>query len=294
MLEMMFAFGLLPLFLMDGAFVGLPLVLAHCLLLGMVSNVDRRLQIGYDFNIVAAFFVGLFICYWRERFIRSEFEQGVTLSGEKEELKTRLTSYVSLEALRRSHGEIVADAFGEVTILFSDIAGFTALSEKLAPRHLLELLARMFSEFDAIIEEAQVEKVKTIGDAYMVIAGTDKAQLDGARKIAEVALRMHDVVHALAHELGHALQLRSGIHIGSVIGGVIDQKKPIYDYWGRTVNTASRLEHGSEAGKIQISEAAYWRLRDEFACEWRGEMDFKGVGKVNCYYLLGRKHTSKE
>lgn len=292
-LVVFFACGLLPLLFRDGAIVAALVLLSHCLLLSLFSRLSFFIQSNYDFNVSVGCVVGVFVCYWRERYIRAQFSQLSALSAEKEGLASRLIGYVSLDALQRKHGEIIADAFGEVTILFTDIAGFTALSERLAPKHLLEVLSEIFLAFDEIIDRNQVEKVKTIGDSYMVIAGTKGTHPDHANKIAMCAIEMNDALSRISSKMGYPLQLRSGIHSGSIIGGVIGEKNPIYDYWGKTVNTASRLEHASLPGEIQISEATFWRVRQRFNCEARGEIELRDIGRTNCYFLKGAIHSSE-
>jgi class 3 adenylate cyclase len=178
-----------------------------------------------------------------------------------------------------------AESFGEVTLLFSDLVGFTTLTEHLAPRHMLEVLDMIFTAFDESAERHGVEKVKTIGDAYMAIAGRSTSSGNHARAMVDFAFDMLAIVGAVAEKTGHPLRVRVGIHTGSTIGGVIGRHKMIYDYWGRTVNIASRLESTSEPDRVHISEATYWRVRDFYVFEERQGIELRGIGAVKSFFV---------
>jgi class 3 adenylate cyclase len=191
------------------------------------------------------------------------------------------------EKLKKQTG-IIAERYDDVSILFADLVGFTPLSAKLSPTELLELLNRIFSAFDELAEEHRLEKIKTIGDAYMVAGELPDPHSDHLGAMARMALAMHERIQQIQVPSG-PLNLRVGLHVGSVIAGVIGIRKFIYDVWGDTVNTASRLESHGELDRIQVSEAVYERLKDRFVFEPRGKIDLKGRGPMFTYYLKAAK-----
>lgn len=183
----------------------------------------------------------------------------------------------------------IADSFAEVTVLFADIVGFTQLSADTSPTELVELLNKIFSAFDRLSELHGLEKIKTIGDAYMVVGGLPMPRSDHAQAIAEMALDMQDAIALFNLKNAKSFQIRVGISTGPVVAGVIGIKKFIYDLWGDTVNTASRMESHGLAGRIQITATTYERLRDQYIFEERGIIHVKGKGEMTTYLLTGRK-----
>jgi adenylate cyclase len=191
------------------------------------------------------------------------------------------------ERLKREPG-VIAEAHEEVTVLFADVVDFTPLTERMEPARVVELLDEVFSAFDALAARHGLEKIKTIGDAYMVVAGLPEPRPDHAEAMAEMALDMVDVIRQLREPLGFDLAIRVGIDSGAVIAGVIGRHKFIYDLWGDTVNTASRMESHGLPGQVQVSEATYRRLSGRYEFEDRGEIDVKGKGRRRAYLLVGR------
>ncbi|MBI2567802.1 MAG: adenylate/guanylate cyclase domain-containing protein [Candidatus Schekmanbacteria bacterium] len=189
--------------------------------------------------------------------------------------------------LKQDHSAI-ADGIAEVTVLFADIAGFTPMSARLSAAEVVELLNRVFTEFDALAEKHGLEKIKTIGDAYMAAAGLPEARDDHAFCVANMALDMMAIAPMLASAGERPLELRIGISTGPVVAGVIGRKRFIYDLWGDTVNMASRMESHGKPGTIQVTEATYDRLVGKFQLEERGEIDVKGVGPRRTWYLVSR------
>ncbi|NJL46637.1 MAG: HAMP domain-containing protein [Leptolyngbyaceae cyanobacterium SM2_5_2] len=179
--------------------------------------------------------------------------------------------------------------FDEVTILFADIVGFTHLANRLSPINLVALLNQIFSAFDSLAEQLGLEKIKTIGDAYMVAAGLPTPRDDHAEAIAEMALAMQQVTASLQAESGEPLNIRIGINTGVVVAGVIGTKKFIYDLWGDAVNVASRMEASSEPGLIQVTTATYERLKATYQLDKRGYISVKGRGEMETYWLRGRR-----
>ena len=164
-------------------------------------------------------------------------------------------------------------------------------SAEMEPDQLVAMLNDVFSQFDDLAVEIGLEKIKTIGDAYMVAAGLPEFRDDHAVAIAEMAVRMVDVINAYSEKSGLDLNIRIGINTGQVVAGVIGKKKFIYDLWGDTVNIASRMESSGEAGMIQVSRASHALLKHAFAFQSRGEIDIKGRGKMETFELLHRLET---
>ena len=182
----------------------------------------------------------------------------------------------------------IAENFEEVTVLFADIAGFTQLSTQISPTELVNLLNEIFSAFDQITTQKNLEKIKTIGDAYLVVGGLPTPRKDHAIAIAELALEMQTALAEFNQKYYQNLQIRIGINTGPVVAGVIGAKKFIYDLWGDTVNTASRMESHGIIGEIQVTEATYQQLKHDFNCEERGSITVKGKGKMNTYLVKSR------
>ncbi|MBW4492472.1 MAG: response regulator [Oscillatoria princeps RMCB-10] len=196
------------------------------------------------------------------------------------------------ELLKQGHNTI-ADSFGEVTVLFADIVDFTKLSAHISATELVNLLNEIFSAFDRLTLKHGLEKIKTIGDAYMVVGGVPVPRPDHAAAIAEMALDMQLAMAQFNAGRSEPFRIRIGINTGPVVAGVIGTHKFTYDLWGDTVNIASRMESQGIAGSIQVAPATYQLLRDMYQFEERGEIDVKGKGAMNTYLLTGRKTPSQ-
>ena len=187
---------------------------------------------------------------------------------------------------------IIADDFPAVTVLFADLVGFTPLADRLSANEVVALLDRVFASWDELAVRHGTEKIKTIGDAYMVAAGIPVPFDDHAAAIADMALEMGPALARCSNEIGCPLEVRIGIDTGPVVAGVIGQAKFIYDLWGDTVNTASRMESHAQAGTIQVTERMHRALGDGFELRRRGAVEVKGKGEMDCYLLLGRRAGS--
>lgn len=189
-------------------------------------------------------------------------------------------------AARMIKGETnIADRHPEVTVLVADLVGFTTLSAHIDPEQLVQLLNEIFSAFDLLVEKHGLEKIKTIGDAYMVAGGISFPRPDHAEASAELALAMQAGIEHFNREYNTSIRIRIGISTGPIIAGVIGRKRFAYDLWGETVNFACRLESTGEPGRIQIAEATYERLKDKFQFEKKHRIDVKGQGVLPAYWL---------
>ncbi|MEG5082698.1 adenylate/guanylate cyclase domain-containing protein [Microcoleus sp. AT8-B4] len=183
----------------------------------------------------------------------------------------------------------IADSFAQVSVLFADIVGFTELSARMSPTELVKRLNVIFSHFDQLAEKYGVEKIKTIGDAYMVVGGLPTPTQDHAEAIAQMALGMQEKIAKLCAETGEKLAIRVGINSGPVVAGVIGVSKFTYDLWGDTVNVAARMEATGFSGSIQVTDVTYELLKDKYMFERRGVIPVKGKGDMMTYWLLGKK-----
>lgn len=183
----------------------------------------------------------------------------------------------------------IAESFPEATVLFADIVGFTHLSAQKSPIEIVTLLNKIFSAFDQLADRHGLEKIKTIGDAYMVVGGLPMPNPNHAEAIAAMALDMQAAIDTFNQETGEAFIMRIGISTGPVVAGVIGTHKFTYDLWGDTVNMASRMESHGIAGRIQVTGSTYDRLHDKYVFEERGTIDVKGKGEMLTYWLKGKK-----
>jgi class 3 adenylate cyclase len=193
-------------------------------------------------------------------------------------------------AERLKSGErIIADKFDSVTVAFADIVGFTKMSAQISPEHLVENLSMIFTNFDQLAAQYNLEKIKTIGDAYMVVGGLPKPSTDHAERMADMALALQRTITELMGTGDDSISVRVGLHTGPVVAGVIGVQKFSYDIWGDTVNTASRMESSGEPRMIHCTEDVYVLLKDKFIFQERGELAIKGKGMMRTYFLIGRK-----
>ena len=195
---------------------------------------------------------------------------------------------VEVAAILKNEERVIADRFDSASILFADAVNFTPMSARMKPEELVGLLNEVFCYFDTLTEKYGLEKIKTIGDCYMVAAGVPRPRSDHAHVLANMALEMRDYIKNTLFG-GKQLIFRTGINSGPVVAGVIGRKKFAYDLWGDTVNTASRMESHGAGGIIQITEGTYQLIKDDFICEPRGSINVKGKGDMNVWYVMDKK-----
>ena len=222
----------------------------------------------------------------------AELERQITDAALKEsqERSERLLLNIlpaSIAQRLKQNTSAIAESYNDVTILFADLVGFTELASQIKPIELVDLLNELFSTFDTLTEKHGLEKIKTIGDAYMVVGGLPNPRVDHAEAVAQMALDMQSAIAQIGLT-EESRQIRIGINTGSVVAGVIGVKKFIYDLWGDAVNIASRMESSGEAGKIQVTEMTYQRLKHQYRFEPRGMISVKGRGEMMTYWLLGK------
>jgi class 3 adenylate cyclase len=262
------------------------------------GRADLTLKISFSATLLTMGVIGALIARQHAQQSRQSFLQRRTIQAQitaldeekrrSEELLLNVLPPAIAERLKSSNAAI-ADGFAEVSVLFADIVGFTGMSERIAPAELVERLNEMFSSFDDLADKLRLEKIKTIGDAYMVAGGLNLERHDHAEALAEMALAMQRRMEGFSDSFHERLSLRIGIHTGPAVAGVIGKKKFIYDVWGDTVNTASRMESHGEPGKIHVTEAVHARLEPKYDFLSRGEIDVKGKGRMRTWYLTGRR-----
>ncbi|MBR0830356.1 adenylate/guanylate cyclase domain-containing protein [Bradyrhizobium manausense] len=193
------------------------------------------------------------------------------------------------DRLKERPSTIIADSYREASILFADMASFTFRAADTTPEDLVSFLNRVFSQLDGLVEHHGLEKIKTSGDAYMVVSGVPSGRPDHLRALAGLALDMREALAGLVDGKGRAVSVRIGIATGPVVAGVVGTRKFFYDVWGDAVNVASRMESTGLPGQIQVTDEVYEGLKDDFSFERRGLIDIKGKGEMQTWLLVGRK-----
>ena len=255
------------------------------------TNADDFQIVNTNFFLISASLIGLAYTGLLESMERVTFKLEEGLRQDKIASDKMLRNFLPDRIMMRlRNGETtIAEGVGEATVLFADICGFTSLTHRLAPGHVVELLGDLFTKFDEISDSTGVEKVKTIGDSYMVVAGIQNALPKNADAVAEFAIEVLAFVHAYAKEKNIPLQVRIGIATGSVVSGVIGTRVPIFDLWGAPVNHAARLQEEAPPDTILVSESTYWRLHNNYEFEDKAVLTLKHGEKINAYRLTSRK-----
>jgi class 3 adenylate cyclase len=285
-LQLRFGWATLVNWLITAGYIGVAIFYQHLL----ASPMGMTLFFSNLFFLFITHVVGMFASYSLEFYLRRDFVQRQIIELEQAKAERLLLNVLPREIATalKDNPRTIAEHYDNVSILFADVVNFTPLSARLEPKALVELLNEMFSHFDTLVDKYGLEKIKTIGDCYMVAAGVPVPRPDHAQALAGLALEMQEYVNSRTF-LGAQLALRIGLNSGPVVAGIIGHKKFSYDLWGDTVNTASRMESHGSKGKIQLTTATYELLKDEFECEPGGMISVKGKGTVEIWYLSGKK-----
>ena len=232
--------------------------------------------------------IAFFLLYY---FVSEKDRAYRMLNLERERADQLLLNVLPKEVAPRlkQSGQTIAEHFDSASVLFADIVGSTTLFADMEPREIVDWLNEVFSAFDVLLDKYGLEKIRTIGDSYMVAAGVPSPRPDHARALALMALEMCEQLQQMPARNGRRIAFRMGMNSGPMVGGVIGKTKFHYDLWGDTVNTASRMESHGEAGKIQVTQQTYDLLRGEFDFEPRGLIPIKGKGELQTWFLLGRR-----
>ncbi|HEX2212288.1 MAG TPA: adenylate/guanylate cyclase domain-containing protein, partial [Mycobacterium sp.] len=214
--------------------------------------------------------------------MESEYERS-------ERLLANILPATIAERLKDPSRTVIADKYDDASILFADIAGYTERAAETPPAELVRFLDRLYTDLDALVDRHGLEKIKTSGDAYMVVSGVPLPREDHLEALAALALDITDAVADLKDAQGRAVPLRIGMAAGPVVAGVVGAKKFFYDVWGDAVNVASRMESTDIEGRIQVPEDVYLRLRHAFVLEERGFVEVKGKGPMHTWYLVGHR-----
>jgi class 3 adenylate cyclase len=276
--------------------VSLLLILAFNAVVIPTGMLPLGIVIADDFFLVAGAIVGSLATYSRERSSRERFLTTLHLEEERRRSETLLLNILPEPIARRlmAGEEPIADHHAEVTVLFADIVGFTAMTAGMNPDDLVRLLDRVFHEFDRIAQDHDIQKVKTVGDACMMVAGLSGMHGDHAVRIAEAALNMRERIAQYRTPEGEPVGLHIGIASGPVVAGVIGRTRFSYDLWGDVVNTASRMASLGERDRIQVTEDVVRLLADRFTFRAHGPLEVKGKGTMETWFLEGRASEVRE
>jgi guanylate cyclase len=273
--------------------------IVFAIIVAVSGIVDPLLFPINNYSVAGSFFqfslniinVSLIVYLMLFYFVRRKNDAYALLDEEKKTSEKLLLNVLPKEIapVLKSGKETIADRFDSASILFADIVDFSRLSVEMAPEEMVEMLNYVFSHFDSLVEKYDLEKIRTIGDNYMIASGVPRPRKDHAKAMANLALNMAEFIQKLPSENGSSIDFRIGINSGPVVAGVIGRHKFQYDIWGDAVNTASRMESQGVAGKIQVTAATHELIKEDFVFEQRGPVDIKGKGQMNTWFLLDSK-----
>ena len=276
-----------------GGWFSMAMYLALLRALGLLPEGAVLLHV---FALLAANFWGMLICYQMDLALRRAFLAIRDVAAEHEHSERLLLNILPAELAKELSATGVARParYDSATILFTDFSGFTQVASAMPADRMVAELNEIFGAFDDICDECGVEKIKTIGDAYMAAAGLPKPCADHAQRCVRAGLRMLDYLEQRNRASAFKWSLRVGVHSGPVVTGVVGKRKYAFDVWGDTVNVASRMESSGEPGRVNISAYTYDLIRTEFECEYRGKVDAKGKGQIDMYFVTCAMVDAKE
>lgn len=254
----------------------------------MQNKLKMQTQRAYTLVGFSTLSVVVLLAFFIYRGYNREKKANFAITAEKQISESLLLNILPGDVAKelKEKGNVQARQFEEVTVLFTDFANFTSAGERLAPGELVAELDACFKAFDGIIGRHNIEKIKTVGDAYMAVSGLPNANANHAAEVTRAAIEIRDFMLARKQSLGDkTFEMRIGINSGTVVAGIVGVKKFAYDIWGDTVNTAARMEQYCEPGKINISLTTYDMIKDKFVCQDRGEIDVKNKGRMNMYFV---------
>lgn len=240
-------------------------------------------------NVVLSFVIGALAAFWLERAERGQFHTRQQLNRERERSEDALYASLPRHVVERivRNDRPISEAFVEAVVVLADLEAFNILTKRIGPRQTVEVLDDLFSAFDDLAEKRQLQRLRTVGDSYVVVGGTFEGLKGGVPEAAEIAIDMQKAVEAAAKRFDLPLAVRVGVHVGPLIGGVVGRTSPIYDFWGDTFNVVSELQRACKPGGIHCSENFYWRAGHAWRFEENGVREFEGIGTMKTFYLTG-------
>ena len=278
------------------AIIGAGLVVALQFLVPRSTGIESSMALSLSF-IVTTFSACLMVVVTVWFALRDTARAEAVMEAEYERSEALLANMLPAsiaDRLKEPDHNVIADAYDEASVLFADIVDFTGRASGTAPCDLVLFLDRLYSAFDALVDKYGLEKIKVSGDSYMVVSGVPRPRPDHVQALANFALEMADAAAGLKDPHGQPVPLRVGLASGPVVAGVVGSRRFFYDVWGDAVNIASRMESTDSVGRIQVPEAVYQRLKDDFVLQERGHIEVKGKGLMRTWYLIGRKAAVDE
>jgi adenylate cyclase len=278
------------------AITGAGLVVALQFLVPRSTGIESSMALSLSF-IVTTFSACLMVVVTVWFALRDTARAEAVMEAEYERSEALLANMLPAsiaDRLKEPDHNVIADAYNEASVLFADIVDFTERASGTTPCDLVLFLDRLYSAFDALVDKYGLEKIKVSGDSYMVVSGVPRPRPDHVQALANFALEMADAAAGLKDPHGQPVPLRVGLASGPVVAGVVGSRRFFYDVWGDAVNIASRMESTDSVGRIQVPEAVYERLKDDFVLQERGHIEVKGKGLMRTWYLIGRKAAVDE
>jgi adenylate cyclase len=247
------------------------------------------MHLGFVVSVTTACVMAVATVWYALREIERAEEAMEEEYGRSESLLANILPESVATRLKNPATTTIADKYDDASVLFADIAGYTQRASQSTPADLVDFLNLLYTEFDRLVEKHGLEKIKTSGDAYIVVSGVPEAREDHLEALACLALNMSDSIAGLEVQAGQAVPMRIGMGVGPVVAGVVGTRRFFYDVWGDAVNVASRMESSGVEGRIQVPQQVYERLSEEFVFELRGDVEIKGKGVMRTWFLVAQR-----